>query len=374
MSQSRTPRVRATGQSRDAGTVAPHETAKVAGLRYVSDAQAGISRIPKGDRFLYVFPDGRRVRDAQTLDRIRSLGIPPAWSDVWITTAPNGHLQATGRDAKGRKQYRYHPRWRAVRDESKYNQLIAFGEALPRIRAAVERDLAQQGLSWNRVLAVVVALLDETFIRVGNEQYARENHSFGLTTLRDQHVAISGAKLTFKFRGKSGKLQEVAVKDRTLSRIIQRLRDLPGYGLFQYLDEDGERHAVDSADVNTYLREVSGEHFTAKDFRTWAGTVTATDSLEHLGEPGTAVEAKHNVVEAIGKAAERLGNTPTICRKCYVHPGVVDAYLDGTLFREERRLTPSEIKRSGLSPEEARVLAMLRRLEERPARQQAKAS
>jgi DNA topoisomerase-1 len=339
----------------------PAEAARAARLQYVSDAMPGIRRRRAGKGFVYVGPDGHPVRDAGELRRIRSLAIPPAWTDVWICPSPRGHLQATGRDAKGRKQYRYHPRWREVRDETKYDRMIAFGEALPRIRARVADDLGLPGLPRERVLAAIVALLDRTFIRVGNEEYARENGSYGLTTLRDKHVDIAGAEMVFHFRGKSGKEHTVDLRDRRLARIVQRCRDLPGYELFQYVDEQGERQAVDSSDVNEYLRAISGDDFTAKDFRTWAGTVLAACALGACGPCETATQTKHNVVEAIKSVAARLGNTPAVCRKSYVHPAVLDGYADGSLLSvvgpaaAPKQATPLE----GLSADEACVLEFL---------------
>lgn len=350
-----------TRRSRHAIVKDPLASARLAGLRYVSDMEPGITRTRSRGGFAYTYPDGRPVRDRRTLDRIRALALPPAWTEVWISPDPLGHIQATGRDAKGRKQYRYHRRWREVRDETKYHRMIAFAEALPRIRAAVDRDLQRPGLARERVLAAVVDLLDETYIRVGNQAYARENKSFGLTTLRNRHVTISGATLTFKFRGKSGKVHEIAVRDGRLARIMRRLRDLPGQELFQYVDEAGNRRSVGSAEVNAYLREAAGEDFSAKDFRTWAGTVTATHALEELGPAESATQAKHNVVEAIKAAANLLGNTPAICRSCYVHPAILETYEDGTLLAEERRLPAGAETADGLRPEEARVLAILRR-------------
>jgi DNA topoisomerase-1 len=309
----------------------PVAAARAAGLRYVRDDGPGIRRARRGKGFSYYGPDGRLIRDADTLARIRALAVPPAWSDIWVCPLANGHLQATGRDAKGRKQYRYHPRWRAVRDETKYDRLIAFGEALPRLRARVEADLALPGLPRARVLATVVQLLESTLIRVGNEEYARANGSFGLTTLRNQHVKVEGEKVHFAFRGKSGVRHRIDVRDRRLARVVRSCRDLPGQLLFQYVDEEGTTHAIDSADVNDYLREAAGDEFTAKDFRTWAGTVLAARALQAFEAFDTQAQARHNVVAAMESVAKRLGNTASVCRKCYVHPAVVDAYLDGSL-------------------------------------------
>jgi DNA topoisomerase-1 len=315
----------------------PVLSAKEAGLRYVSDAQPGIQRKKSGRGFSYVDAGGKRVRDAETLARIRSLVIPPAWTNVWICADPRGHLQATGRDARGRKQSRYHPRWRAARDQTKYERMLLFGSALRGIRARLEEDLALPGLPRNKVLATIVRLMERTLIRVGNEEYARENKSYGLTTMRAKHVEISGSKVMFRFRGKSGKLHSVGVEDRRLARIVRQCQDLPGHELFEYLDDSGETRKIDSADVNDYLRAISGEDFTAKDFRTWAGTVLASVTLRGLGEFTSETHAKRNIVEAIKAVALRLGNTPAVCRKCYVHPAVLDCYLAGKLERRVRR-------------------------------------
>lgn len=344
----------------------PEDTAKEAGLRYVHDSMPGIRRERSGGAFRYIGVDGALVEDEQVLARIKSLAIPPAWADVWISPTSRGHIQATGRDEKGRKQYRYHPQWRAVRDEVKYARMIAFAEALPHLRAQVEADLSLVGLQRAKVLATVVRLLDETDIRVGNEEYARENESFGLTTLRNRHVEVVGSTLRFQFRGKSGKQHSVEVRDQRVARIVKRCQELPGHELFQYLDDEGNRQTIESADVNAYLRQMTGQDFTAKDFRTWAGTVVAAQSLRALGPFSSQLQAKHNVVEAVKAASERLGNTPSICRKCYVHPAVIDSYTSGALLsvaagRAERRLTEG---RNGLKPDEAMVLALLRSLEQ----------
>jgi DNA topoisomerase-1 len=299
----------------------PAGSAQAAGLRYVSDAAPGIARRRNGGGFRYHAPGGRALRDEAQLKRIHSLAIPPAWEDVWICPRDDGHLQATGRDARGRKQYRYHPRWREVRDETKYGRMRAFAAALPRIRRRVRQDLALPGLPRDKVLATVVRLLETTRIRVGNEEYARENESFGLTTLRSRQVRVRGSTLEFRFRGKSGVWHELALSDRKLAAIVRRMRDLPGYELFQYLDENGETRSVDSADVNAYIRAIAGEEFTSKDFRTWAGTVLAADALHRIGELGNA----------ISEVARQLGNTKAVCRKCYIHPIVIQAFTDGTL-------------------------------------------
>jgi DNA topoisomerase-1 len=341
----------------------PLEAARAAGLRYVNDDDPGIRRRQLGDRLVYRAPDGGRITDARTLHRIRALAIPPAWTDVWICANPDGHIQATGRDARGRKQYRYHARWRAVRDETKYHRMIEFGESLPAIRERVDADLASPGLPREKVLAAVVRLLELTYIRVGNEEYARLNRSFGLTTLRDRHVAIEGNRVHFRFRGKSGKVHETGIRDRRLARVIRACQDVPGQELFQYVDNDGERQAIDSSDVNDYLRAISGREITAKDFRTWAGTVLAFRALCALDPAASDTDAKRNLVAAIKDVAGRLGNTPAVCRKSYVHPGVVEAYLEGGLGPD---LVASAERageaRPGTDPqEEAAVLELLRR-------------
>jgi DNA topoisomerase-1 len=351
----------------------PAEAAQVAGLRYVADTTPGIRRVRAGKGFRYVGADGKPVRRAEDLKRIRSLVIPPAWTDVWICPAADGHLQATGIDSRGRKQYRYHPRWRAVRDETKYERLIAFGKALPRIRARTEKDLARPGLPRAKVLAAIVRLLETTLIRVGNEEYARENGSFGLTTMRDRHVKINGPTVHFEFRGKSGIRHAIDLTDRRLARIVKQCQDIPGQELFQYIDDQGERHSIGSADVNAYLHEIAGEEFTAKDFRTWAGTVLAARALQEFEAFDSQTQAKRNIVRAIEAVAKRLGNTKAVCRKCYVHPAVFDAYLDGSLLQTVTGRIEKEIRRSlhELSPEEAAVLAFLQERLKREAEQKA---
>jgi len=345
----------------------PVLSAKEAGLRYVTDTKPGIRRKRCGKGFRYIDPEGKPVRDPETLRRIRSLVIPPAWTQVWISPDARGHLQATGRDARGRKQSRYHPRWRAVRDETKYEKMLLFGTALPRIRERVEQDLALPGLPRNKVLATIVRLMERTLIRVGNEEYARENHSYGLTTLRDRHVRIEGSTITFKFRGKSGKFHTVGVQDRRLARIVQRCQDLPGYELFHYLDEEGAARSIDSADVNDYLREVSGDDFTAKDFRTWAGTVLAAMALREFDAFESENQAKKNVVQAIKAVAQRLGNTPAVCRKCYVHPAVLECYMAGKVIRCVRKTADqvnlellSEVEEEAVREEENSLMELLR--------------
>jgi DNA topoisomerase I len=336
----------------------PVEAARKAGLRYVSDRKPGISRHKRGKGFVYRSPDGALLRDTALLLRIRRLAVPPAWSEVWICSFEGGHIQATGRDARGRKQYRYHARFRAVRDETKYERLFDFVAALPKIRAQCERDLSLPGLPRAKVLAAVVRLLEQTLIRVGNEEYSRANQSFGLTTLRDRHARIQGSELSFRFRGKSGKEHKVSLNDRRLAKIVKRCRDLPGDELFQYLDEQGEQHTVDSADVNEYLRAVTGDEFSAKDFRTWAGTLYTALSLHELGGEHSERARKRRIKQAIVRTAERLGNTAAVCRKCYVHPGILDAYLAG---RVVPRVAGAGTRASTrLSADERAVLLFLR--------------
>ena len=339
----------------------------------------GIRRKRAGKGFSYTAPEGRPLlRNSADFHRIRSLAIPPAWTDVWISPAANSHIQATGRDAKGRKQYRYHPRWREVRDENKYGRMLAFGRALPRIRRRVRRDLSLLGLPRQKVLATVVRLLEITLIRVGNEEYARSNNSFGLTTMRDRHVSVNGSNIRFQFAGKSGKMHAVDLNNQRLARVVKRSRDLPGYQLFQYLDEKGNRQSIDAADVNEYLGSISAEDFTAKDFRTWAGTVLAAYALRELESFDSDAQAKKNIVQAVESVAERLGNTTAICRSCYVHPEIIDAYLDGSLVETLKARAESELTASlpGLRTEEAAVLALLqqrlsREAGGRPARKSA---
>jgi DNA topoisomerase-1 len=339
----------------------PPAAARAAGLRYVHDSKPGITRARVGEAFRYLDAGGDVIDDEATLARIKSLAIPPAWTDVWICPYPNGHLQATGRDAKGRKQYRYHPKWRTVRDDSKYERMLNFGKALPQIRREVDRALKLPGLPRDKVLATIVYLLEATMMRIGNEEYARTNKSFGLTTLRSRHVRIDGSDVEFRFRGKSGVYHQVKVHDRRLARIIQRTRDLPGQELFHYVDDDGATHSVGSHDVNDYLRTITGEDYTAKDFRTWSGTVLAALALQEFEKFDSQAQARKNIVRAIESVAEKLGNTPSICRKCYVHPAVLEAYLEGSVLEALRARTEQELVGDlhALQPEEAAVLAML---------------
>jgi DNA topoisomerase-1 len=341
--------------------VDPFVSAKTAGLRYVTDSKPGFTRRLKGQSFVYMGPDGKPIRDPVDLARIKSLVIPPAWTEVWICPRADGHLQATGRDARGRKQYRYHPHWRSVRDESKYDRMMAFAGALPTIRKRTDADLSRPGLPREKVLAAVVRLLETTLIRVGNEEYARTNKSFGLTTMRDRHVRVGKKGVRFEFRGKSGIKHEIDLSDPRLARVVRKCRDLPGQELFQYLDESGSLCTIDSAEVNAYLQEAAGHEFTAKDFRTWAGTVLASLALREFEAFDSQAQAKKNVVRAIEQVAKRLGNTPTVCRKCYVHPELIEAYLDGSMLRTLRRRAEEEIKDNldRLRPEEAAVVALL---------------
>jgi DNA topoisomerase-1 len=338
----------------------PAQSAKDAGLRYVTDTAPGIVRKRRGRGFSYVGPDGKAVRDPEVLARIKSLVIPPAWTNVWICTNPKGHLQATGRDAKKRKQSKYHPHWREVRDETKYERMLLFGAALPSIREQLEQDLASPGLPRRKVLATVVRLMETTFIRVGNEEYARENHSYGLTTMRGRHVQVDGSTITFKFQGKSGIRHTVDIHDRRLARIIQRCQDIPGYELFQYVDTEGEHHTIDSADVNDYLREISNQDFTAKDFRTWAGTLLTCMTLREFEVYESDTQAKKNIVQAIKTVAARLGNTPSVCRKCYVHPAVLDCYLSGSIKAVRKRVEQAENLSGALQQEETALMRLLR--------------
>jgi DNA topoisomerase-1 len=314
-----------------ADPIVPAADLQAAHLIYVSDLDPGIRRKKADHGFNYFDADGHPITAESTLDRIRKLAIPPAWTDVWIAPTERGHIQATGRDVKGRKQYRYHARWRTVRDGGKYERLIAFGRALPRLRLQVERDLARRGLPREKVLAAVIRVMEITLIRVGNEEYAKANRSFGLTTLRDRHARIGSAKAVFEFRGKSGRIHTTGFSDRRLARILKACQDLPGQRLFQYLDDDGHRHAVESADVNAYLHQAMGEAFSAKDFRTWAGTLAAARALVALPECGDVGEAKQNVVACVKAVAGVLGNTPAVCRKAYIDPAVLTAYEAGNL-------------------------------------------
>ena len=338
--------------------------ASAAKLRYVSDGTPGIARVRVPSGFGYRHPDGSKVSDRETLDRIRKLVIPPAYEQVWICPYPNGHLQAVGRDARGRKQYRYHARWREVRDDAKYGKMLLFGKLLPRIRAQVERDLAKPGLPRAKVLAAIVRLLESTLMRVGNAEYARTNKSYGLTTLRNRHVKIQGSgRIQFDFRGKRGAEWHVDLQSKRLATIVRRCQALPGQELFQYLDEDDSPHPVTSTEVNDYLGEITNEDITAKDFRTWAGTNLAALALRELEAFDTETKAKRNVVQAVEAVAKMLGNTPAICRKCYIHPAIFDGYLDGSLLKTLQKRANAKLADpdAGLTAEEVAVMAFLTR-------------
>jgi DNA topoisomerase-1 len=338
-----------------------YASARAAGVRYIQDTIPGIRRLRSGKGFRYIDSGGRTIHDPKTLGRIRALAIPPAWIDVWICPLANGHLQAVGRDARGRKQYRYHPRWREFRDRTKYHCLLAFGQALPRIRAAISKDLACQGLPRHKVLATLVRLLELTHVRIGGEEYVRQNGSYGLTTLRDRHAKIRNGKILFRFRGKCGILHNLVLDDRRLARIVQRCQEVPGQDLFQYFDDTGKGRRVTSTDVNDYLREISGQNFTAKDFRTWSGTVHAFMALKKLKPFRSKAQAKQNLVRALESVARELGNTPAVCRKCYVHPAVLEAYLDGDLTPAPKyasQRVPRSLSRY-LAPEEAALYSFL---------------
>ena len=336
--------------------VDPVESARAAGLRYVSDLTPGIRRTRAGRGLRYTGSDGRPIRDVETLARIKRLAIPPAWTDVWICPDARGHLQATGRDARGRKQYRYHPRWREVRDAVKYDRMLAFAEALPKIRERTDRDLERHGMPREKVLATVVRLLEETRIRIGNDEYRKENGSYGLTTLLDRHVNVIGSEVRFSFRGKSGKHHTVELHDRRMARIIKRFLEIPGQELFKYVDENGAAKAIDSADVNDYLRAISGEDFTAKDFRTWAGTILAARFLRETTEVANSRGLKKQLVRAIARVADELGNTPAVAKKGYIHPAVIAAYLSGGLTPISEKEDPDPYR---LSAEERSLLALL---------------
>ena len=354
--------------------VDPKDAAQSVGLRYVADARPGIRRKKAGNGFTYTRVDGSRLAEPEVLGRIKALAIPPAWTDVWICPFADGHIQATGRDAKGRKQYRYHARFREVRESSKYEHVVAFADALPAIRERVREDMALRGLPREKVLATIVHLLETTLIRVGNDDYAKQNSSYGLTTLKNRHVLVEGSEVRFRFTGKSGKQWSLRVKDRRVAKIIKACQELPGQELIQYVDDAGNCQDVTSTDVNEYLKEITGRDITAKDFRTWAGTVLAAMALNELESFDSAAQAKRNLRTAIEKVSARLGNTPTICRRCYVHPEVLNSYMDGNLVLELKSQAESELGGAigNLRPEEAAVLALLRgRLEKEAERSKA---
>jgi len=340
----------------------PILAARAAKLHYVHDGKPGITRRLRGKSFAYRDSAGSPVRDIETLQRIHSLAVPPAWTDVWICPDPRGHIQAVGRDTRGRKQYRYHPRWRAIRDEAKYGHMLLFARVLPRIRKRVDADLKRHGLGRERVLAAVVRLLETTLARIGNTEYARDNKSFGLTTLRNRHAHIHGRKVELDFRGKHGIQHHLEVRDSRLAKIVGRCQDLPGQDLFQFIDDAGERHVIGSLDVNDYLREASGEEITAKDFRTWAATNLAAIALRELEAVDSKAAAKKNILHAIEAVAMMLGNTPAICRKCYIHPAILDGYLDGSLSASLKARAEEQLRGNlaGMKPEEVAVVAFLR--------------
>ncbi len=361
------PTSKVTARADDMGSVAPADenraVAESTGLVYVTDETPGITRKKSGAGWRFIGPDGKTIKDRRERRRIVKIGIPPAYVDVWICPTEDGHIQATGRDAKGRKQYRYHLKWNAARDGAKYERMVMFGKLLPALREQVARDMRKQGFPREKVLATIVNLLEMTLIRVGNEDYAKENKSFGLTTLRNRHLVVEGSTLRFDFKGKSGKTWTLDVRDRRVARVVKAIHELPGQHLFQYLDDDGKRQPVDSTDVNAYLREITGEDVTAKDFRTWAGTVLASVALAEFEQVDSEAALKKNGKAAIVKVASRLGNTPTICRKCYVHPHVLSAYLDGRLLADIKEEVETELCEGAdkLKPAEAALLGLLSR-------------
>jgi len=344
-------------------TLEPIATAKAAGLRYISDTMPGIRRVKRGAHFAFVAPSGKPIRDEAEIKRIRTLAIPPAYTDVWISPDPKGHLQATGRDARGRKQYRYHRLWREARDENKFERMAAFAHALPAIRAQIARDMALPGLPRDKVLATLVDLLEITLIRVGNDEYAKENDSYGLTTMKNEHVRVQGETLRFHFRGKSGVEHAVAVRDKRLAKIVKSVRELPGQELFQYVGEDDSRSPVHSHDVNEYIERIAGAHFTAKDFRTWEGTMYCALALAACDVAETVADRKRNIVEAVASVAKHLGNTPAVCKKSYIHPGVIQDYLEaGALKLVERNVRNKMAAPHALSADESKVLAYIEQL------------
>ena len=346
---------------KDSLIVDPKDAASDAGLVHVSDDMPGITRRRSGKGFSYRDAKGDLLRDKRTLDRIRALAIPPAYADVWICANPRGHLQATGRDARGRKQYRYHPKFRAFRDSAKFEHMLDFAASLPRIRARVDADMSLRGLGADKVLATIVHLLEVTMIRVGNDISARDNKSHGLTTLRDRHARISGSNVQFRFKGKGGKEWDIGLRDRRVATTLRKVQDLPGQRLFQYLDEDGTRCSVTSTEVNDYLRDIAGREVTAKDFRTWTGTVLAAMALAAYEAFDSEAAAKRNVREAIATVAATLGNTPAICRKCYIHPMIIDAYLADDLKIVLRDEIEQSLDGTDLTAEERQVMRLLKK-------------
>jgi DNA topoisomerase I len=338
----------------------PAGAASVAGLRYLPDTGKGITRQLKGKNYIYFDPKGAQITDEKILERVNKLIIPPAWTDVWICPSPNGHIQVTGRDQKGRKQYIYHSKWRDVRSLTKFGRMIAFGEILPRMREQIEKDIAQKELNKKKIAAIVVNLLDNSLIRIGNRYYAQSNKSFGLTTLRDRHVKIEGDNIRFSFVGKKGVEHEIDIKDRRLARLVKKCKDIPGYDLFQYYNENGERQTLESGDVNEYIQEISQQDFTAKDFRTWGGTVLMVQCLEQMLDEHPELEKDKTVKEAFKHVAKGLGNTPSVCSKYYVHPQVLDIFKEDKLYDYLKKHDPSNTDNPYLSPIEKMVLEMLK--------------
>jgi len=343
--------------------LSPQDIAEQEGLKYVTDNKPGITRKRNGDHFVYFDKDNQKITDEKLITRIQSIGIPPAYEHVWICPQANGHIQATGFDARGRKQYRYHSKWRMVRDENKFHHMLHFGEVLPKIRQQVAEHLKQSGLSREKVMATVISLLEKTLIRVGNAEYARDNSSYGLTTLRRKHVHVEGTKISFQFTGKSGKKWNLSLHDRRIASVVKRCADIPGYELFKYIADDGSVKDVGSADVNAYLKEITGENFTAKDFRTWFGTILAALALNEFEKYDSTAQAKKNVVRAIEHVSQQLGNTPAICRKCYIHPEILNTYLNGELADMVQQQINEKIKQeyAHLSDEEIMVLIFLKK-------------
>lgn len=331
------------------------------GLRYVSDSAPGYSRKRSGTRFIYYDKDNRRITDANIVKRIKSIGIPPAYESVWICPSPNGHIQATGLDARGRKQYRYHLKWRELRDQTKYERILQFAAKLPKLRRRIDRDMRRRGLPREKVLATIASLLDKTLIRVGNPEYAAANKSFGLTTLRRKHAAIRNGALRLEFTGKSGKRWNLEVNDKRIVSVVKRCADIPGHDLFKYIDDDGSVCTISSGDVNEYIKAAMVDDFTAKDFRTWAGTVLAAAALVKCDTENTSAQMKRNVTAVIEAVAKQLGNTPAICRKCYVHPAILEAYMRGNFVKDFNRQLSAEFKRrhAKLNDSEIRVIAFL---------------
>lgn len=346
-------------QKNSATTLEARKTAQKSGLRYISDDKPGIKRVKKGNGFSYYSSEGSIIKDDETLDRIKKLVLPPAWQNVWISPYADSHLQATGSDVKGRKQYKYHTHWSHVRSRNKFSRMRAFANALPKIRKAVEHDIARRNISKEKVMATVVQLMEKAHIRVGNEEYRKENGSFGLTTLRDKHVEINGSKLKFEFKGKKGIWQEIELTDKRLARIVQKCKDIPGQELFQYYDEDGKRHSIDSGAVNDYLQQITGDDFTAKDFRTWAGTLHAFNALWQLPPTENKTARKQQLVDIVKDVSRRLGNTPSVCRKYYIHPALLQLCEEDKLSEIFGRCKNTKSAQTSLAPEECMLVNFL---------------